>query len=270
MADGGDAPVIEPATGDELGRVGSASAADVAEASGRAAEIQPAWAATPFDERAAMLRKAGALIEEHAEEIHGWIIRETGGIPPKAGLETHIAVAGVLRGGRAGVARRTASCCRSQRTAPEPGAPRPRRRRRRHLAVQLPADPLDPVGGARRWRSATRSCSSPIRARRSPAASSWPGSSRRPGCPPACCRCCPAAPTSARRSSSDPDVRVISFTGSTAAGRKVGEAGGAPPQARPPRAGRQLGADRARRRRPRARGVGAARSARSCTRARSA
>ena len=57
------------------------------------------------------------------------------------------------------------------------------RRRRRDLAVQLPADPLDPLGRARRWRSATRSSSSPTRAPRSPAASSSRGSSRRPACP---------------------------------------------------------------------------------------
>ena len=46
----------------------------------------------------------------------------------------------------------------------------------------------------------------------------------------------------------EPAVRVISFTGSTKAGRAVGELGGAAPQARAPRARRQLRDARARRR----------------------
>src|SRR5215211_6027525 len=90
-AAGGDAAVVEPATGDELERIGSAAPADVADACARAAEAQPAWAAAPFDERAAVLRRASALMADHAQEIQGWVVRETGGIPPKAGLETQIA-----------------------------------------------------------------------------------------------------------------------------------------------------------------------------------
>lgn len=38
-----------------------------------------------------MLRRAGLLWEEHAAEIGDWIVRESGGIPAKAGLETHTA-----------------------------------------------------------------------------------------------------------------------------------------------------------------------------------
>jgi benzaldehyde dehydrogenase (NAD) len=90
-AEGGTAPVVEPATGEELGQVGRANPGDVATACARAAEAQRAWAATSFQERAAVLRRAGALWDAHKEEIQGWIIRETGSIPPKAELETHIA-----------------------------------------------------------------------------------------------------------------------------------------------------------------------------------
>jgi benzaldehyde dehydrogenase (NAD) len=88
---GGDRAVVEPATGDELGRIGTAGPDDVARAASRAAEAQGAWAATGYQERAAVLRRAGALFEEHAEEIQGWIVRETGAIPPKAQLETWFA-----------------------------------------------------------------------------------------------------------------------------------------------------------------------------------
>jgi benzaldehyde dehydrogenase (NAD) len=88
---GGTQDVKEPATGAVLGRFGVATATDVRRAAGVAAEAQKDWAAKRPEERAAVLRRAGQLWEEHAEEIHGWIIRETGGIPAKAALETHIA-----------------------------------------------------------------------------------------------------------------------------------------------------------------------------------
>jgi benzaldehyde dehydrogenase (NAD) len=88
---GGDRAVVEPATGDELGRIGTADPDDVARAASRAAEAQSPWAATGYQQRAAVLRRAGALFEEHAEEIQGWIVRETGAIPPKAELETWFA-----------------------------------------------------------------------------------------------------------------------------------------------------------------------------------
>ena len=88
---GGNRDVIEPATGTVLGRFGVATAADVGRAATVAAAAQHAWAATRPEERAAILRRAGQLWEEHAEEIQRWIIRESGGIPAKAALETHIA-----------------------------------------------------------------------------------------------------------------------------------------------------------------------------------
>jgi benzaldehyde dehydrogenase (NAD) len=61
-ASGGDAAVIEPATGNELGRTGIGGPADIAAAATRAA----------------------------AEEIEGWAIRESGKIGPAAQFETHL------------------------------------------------------------------------------------------------------------------------------------------------------------------------------------
>src|SRR5437773_4838989 len=52
QAAGGDAAVVEPATGAELGRTGIAGPADVAAATAAAA-------AAPYTERAAILRRAG-------------------------------------------------------------------------------------------------------------------------------------------------------------------------------------------------------------------
>ena len=77
---GGEAPVTEPATGAELGRVGLASPADIAAAARAAAAAQPAWAALPHTERSAILRRAGDIWKTHAGEIEGWSIREGGKI----------------------------------------------------------------------------------------------------------------------------------------------------------------------------------------------
>jgi benzaldehyde dehydrogenase (NAD) len=60
-----------------LGRVGVADGHDVARAATIAAAAQPDWAATNFEERAAVLRRAGDLIHAHAAEIQRWMIRET-------------------------------------------------------------------------------------------------------------------------------------------------------------------------------------------------
>ncbi len=86
-----DHAVIEPATGKQLTTVGMATADDVSQAAEQASSTQTAWAARPFTERAAILRKAGALFEQYADEIADWVVRESGGIRAKAGLETHTA-----------------------------------------------------------------------------------------------------------------------------------------------------------------------------------
>ncbi len=87
----GDAAVIEVATGAELGRTGIASPADVSRAAQLAAAAQPAWAATPHTERSAILRRAADLWLANAAGIEWWGIRESGKIPPAMGFETHVA-----------------------------------------------------------------------------------------------------------------------------------------------------------------------------------
>ena len=86
-----DRIVVEPATGKQLTTVGMATPDDVAAAATKAAAAQKDWAARPYTERAAVLRRAGQLFEQYADEIGEWVIREAGSIPAKAGLETHTA-----------------------------------------------------------------------------------------------------------------------------------------------------------------------------------
>ncbi|MGH3330239.1 MAG: aldehyde dehydrogenase family protein, partial [Nocardioidaceae bacterium] len=88
---GGDYAVVEPATGAELGRMGHATAEDVAEAGKSAQEAQREWAALPHTARATVLRKAGDLWGEHADEVSGWNIREVGAVPGMAGFALHVA-----------------------------------------------------------------------------------------------------------------------------------------------------------------------------------
>ena len=90
-AAGGTRAVVEPATGKQLATVGLADASDVARAAAAAKSAQSDWAATDFQERAAILRRAGEIIEANADEIHWWIVREAGSILPKAQLKTHVA-----------------------------------------------------------------------------------------------------------------------------------------------------------------------------------
>ena len=89
--EGGERDVIEPATGDTLGRAGAAGPADVRRAALRATEAQRAWAAASYETRSDVIRRAGDLWSKHAEEIHGWIIRESGAIPPFGPRQTHFA-----------------------------------------------------------------------------------------------------------------------------------------------------------------------------------
>lgn len=88
-AQGGVADVVEPATGTTLGRIGVAGVQDVDSAARQAAEAQHAWAATPFDQRASVLREAAALLRQRAAQFQHWNVREAGSIPPKADWELH-------------------------------------------------------------------------------------------------------------------------------------------------------------------------------------
>jgi benzaldehyde dehydrogenase (NAD) len=93
---GGGAAVIEPATGAEIGRTGLAAPSDVSDAAQRAAAAQPAWAALPHTERSAILRRAGDIWLANAAEIEDWVVRESGKIPPAAQFETHVATGEVF------------------------------------------------------------------------------------------------------------------------------------------------------------------------------
>jgi benzaldehyde dehydrogenase (NAD) len=86
---GTEAAVTDKATGKELSRIGIAGPDDVRRAAQVAKQAQPAWAATPHTARAAILRKAADIWLANAADIEWWGIRESGKIPGAMGFETH-------------------------------------------------------------------------------------------------------------------------------------------------------------------------------------
>lgn len=92
--DGGGDTVesLEPATGEVLGVIGTATAADIDRAAHIASAAQPAWAATIGQARASVIRKAAQILEAERAEVERWLIREGGSVPGKAAFEVDLVI----------------------------------------------------------------------------------------------------------------------------------------------------------------------------------
>ncbi len=215
----------EPATGEQLAEVGAATPQDVHRAAEIAGEAQTAWAATDPHDRAAILLRAADVIEANKDEIIGWIVRETGSIPPKADFEIGLASAELKE------AAALAPRMRGE-VIPEPEG-------KLSIAQRVP---IGVVGVIAPWnfplmlgmRSVAPALAlgnavilkpDPQHARQR-AASSSRASSRRPGCPRASLQVLPGGAETGQAVCTHPQVGMIQFTGSTAAGRKVGAPAG--------------------------------------------
>jgi succinate-semialdehyde dehydrogenase/glutarate-semialdehyde dehydrogenase len=77
-SDGARLDVLDPATGEPIARVASATRADVDRAIEAAAEAFPAWAALPAPERAMILRSWYELVLEHVDELAAILTAEQG------------------------------------------------------------------------------------------------------------------------------------------------------------------------------------------------
>jgi benzaldehyde dehydrogenase (NAD) len=215
----------EPATGELLGTAGAGTAETVAAAAASAATAQRDWAATPIGERVAVIRRAAGLLERHRAELVRWLVREGGAIPPKADNEVTASIGQFdmaaalishplgqvlpsLTPGRTSMARRVpvgvvgvicpwnfpiVLAARSLGPALALGN-----------AVVLKSDPNTPVSGgvalARAFEEA--------------------------GLPDGVLHVLAGGAEVGQAMCEDPNIRMISFTGSTATGRKVGEAAG--------------------------------------------
>jgi benzaldehyde dehydrogenase (NAD) len=81
----------EPATGRLIATLRGSTVDDVARAAAAAREAQPAWAETSYQERARILRRAADIYEANREEFGTWTMRETGASHSKMHHESNFA-----------------------------------------------------------------------------------------------------------------------------------------------------------------------------------
>ncbi|WUI03225.1 benzaldehyde dehydrogenase [Spirillospora sp. NBC_00431] len=220
-AAGGVFDVTEPATGATLGILGQAAAADVERAAEAAASAQRDWAARTYEERAVVLRRAGRLFEDHAAEIQDWIVREAGSIPPKAELEAHFAAT---------------LCYESAALASHPqGLVLPSAQPRWSLARRRPAGVVSviapfnfPLILSMRSVAPALALGNSVLLKPDPRTAVCGGVVlarifQEAGLPEGLLHLLPGGREAGEAVVAAPEVRVVSFTGSTAAGRKIGE-----------------------------------------------
>jgi benzaldehyde dehydrogenase (NAD) len=219
-AAGGLKDVIEPATGDSLGEIGLATPGDLALAAEDAAHAQLGWAALPHPQRAAVLRKAGQLFADYAEEISWWNIREVGATRPMAAFAVHVA---------------QQECYEA---ASLPGRPYgellPSEQPRLSMATRVPAgvvgviSPFNvPLILSVRSVAPALALGNAVILKPDPRTAVTGGISiarvfEEAGLPPGVLQMLPGAADVGEAMVTHPAIRVISFTGSTAAGRRVG------------------------------------------------
>jgi benzaldehyde dehydrogenase (NAD) len=86
----------EPATGRHLATIAGSTPDDVARAAEVAKAAQPAWAATSYQERARVLRRAAEIYEANRDEFGTWTQRETGASHSKMHHESNFAYHEIL------------------------------------------------------------------------------------------------------------------------------------------------------------------------------
>jgi benzaldehyde dehydrogenase (NAD) len=220
----GSRDVVSPSTGEKLGSIGVASVDDVNKAATAASQAQKEWAAQKPEARAAVMRRAGELWEKHAEEINGWLVAEAGSIPPKAGLETHAA----------------ANICFEAASLPSHpmGEVFPSNEDRWSMSRQHPAGVVTviapfnfPLILSIRSVAPAIALGNAVLLKPDPRTAVGAGVSlvrifQEAGLPDGVLQLVNGGIDVGEAVVAAPEVRVVSFTGSTAAGRKVGELGG--------------------------------------------
>ena len=94
--DRGTIPVENPATGEVVHEVPAGTAADVDDAFQAAAAAQEAWADRPPQDRAEVVQNAMALLDQHADALTELMVAESGSTVLKAALEVEEATMGML------------------------------------------------------------------------------------------------------------------------------------------------------------------------------
>ncbi|MFD2768035.1 aldehyde dehydrogenase family protein [Micromonospora eburnea] len=221
--EGTQIPVREAATGDQLGTLGGASVEQVAEAARRARLAQHTWAALPPAQRSAVLRAAADVFEREAEQISTWIVRESGSTWTKARSEIMAAAAE----------------CREAAALPSHphGQVLPSNKERWSVARRVPVGvvaviaPFNyPLTLAIRSVAPALGLGNAVLLKPDPRTSVSGGVVLRrvfeaAGLPADVLQVLSGGSEVGAAVVEAPEVRVVSFTGSTGAGRRVGEAG---------------------------------------------
>ncbi|MER7199118.1 benzaldehyde dehydrogenase [Streptomyces sp. CB01635] len=221
---GDEHEVTEPATGERLATVTLASPDDVRTAAKAAAAAQGDWARQPHFARAAVLRRAGDLFTEHADELRTWLVRESGSIPGKADFELHVAAQECYEA--AALASRPAG-----HVLPSE-APRLSYTRRVPAGVVGVIAPFNaPLILSIRSVAPALALGNAVVLKPDPRTAVCGGLAlaavlAAAGLPEDVLHVLPGGADAGQALVTDPDVPVISFTGSTGAGRAVGEAAG--------------------------------------------
>ncbi|PZH20295.1 benzaldehyde dehydrogenase [Streptomyces sp. NTH33] len=212
----------EATTGDQLGTLGTASVDQVAAAATGARSAQRSWAALPPATRSSVLRAAADVFERETEKITPWIVRESGGSWTKARSEILAAVAE----------------CREAAALPSHphGQVLPSNKERWSLARRVPAgvvaviSPFNyPLTLAIRSVAPALALGNAVLLKPDPRTSVCGGVVlqrvfEEAGLPAGVLQFLPGGAEVGAAVVEAPEVRVVSFTGSTAAGRRVGEA----------------------------------------------
>jgi benzaldehyde dehydrogenase (NAD) len=225
---GTGAPIedVEPATGRHIASVPGSTTEDVARAAAATKAAQPAWAETSYQERARILRKAADIYEANRDEFGTWTMRETGASHSKMHHESNFAYGEILSAstlpwqpygslvptvvkGRLSMVRRipvgvvgaitpwnSPSVLGMRVVAPALALGN---------AVVLKPDPQTPVIGGAMFEAVFREA----------------------GLPEGVLQIVVGGADVGEALVTDPNVNLVSFTGSTAAGKRVGELAGA-------------------------------------------
>lgn len=82
-----------PATGEVIAAVASGQGADIDQAVSLAVEAQREWASRPAEARAEVMRRAAELLTEHQDVLVDWLVREAGSGQGKAAFEAGLVAA---------------------------------------------------------------------------------------------------------------------------------------------------------------------------------
>ncbi|GAA4126735.1 benzaldehyde dehydrogenase [Nocardioides fonticola] len=216
---GSSLAVRAPATGDVVAEVGRADAALLDAAVSAAARAQVAWAGAPYPERAAVFTRAAALLQADPDRLLRWLVPESGSAQGKAAFEVGLVVS-ELSGAAALCAEPYGSLLRSEK-------PRLSLQRRVPIGVVGVISPFNfPAVLAMRSVAPALAAGNGVVLKPDPRTPVSGDLFAEAGLPDGLLHVLPGDGELGAALVEHPGVGCLSFTGSTAAGRRIGETAG--------------------------------------------